>query len=300
MLTSLKSLLQSIVDYAGLFPPAQLSLSDAVRIYDQAQASSHSWMLDRFVIPSPRLPELLEALATLTDRQSYFPWSLSVILSSNWAAELAQLQTINGLVAATLPLQIAIKAWEIAPLPPTEIPQVCQCLPPGISAFFEIPFQAAVEPYIDALHQTHTAAKLRTGGVTQAAFPDHSQLSQRILTLAEAQIPFKATAGLHHPLPSKSPLTDPANRPIASMHGFLNVALLAAFANQQQISVEEAIALLEVSTIEQFDFTDTQVTWHDRTLTVTEIMHARQQFFHSFGSCSFQDPITDLHTLGLL
>lgn len=300
MLTSLKSLLTSIVDYAGLFPPAQLSLPEAASIYDRAKASPDRWMLDRFVIPAVRLSDLHHTLTTLTERQSSTPWSLSVILSPNWAAELAQLQTIQPWTQDQIEAPIAIAAWEVAPLPPAEIPQVCQQLPSQVPVFFEIPFQAELEPYLNGLHQMNAAAKLRTGGTIPAAFPDNKQLSQRILALSEAQISFKATAGLHHPLPGQHHLSDQPDRSVATMHGFLNVAILAAFAYQKKMLLDEAIALLETASITQFQFTDTELTWRDRTLSTTEIMRSRQQFFHSFGSCSFQDPITDLHSLHLL
>jgi hypothetical protein len=144
------------------------------------------------------------------------------------------------------------------------------------------------------------AAKLRTGGVTAEVFPDSQQLSQRILALAQAKIPFKATAGLHHPLRSQHRLTYQPDSTVATMHGFLNVVLLATFAYQQSISLDEAIALLETSEITQFHFTETHLTWHDRVLSTSEMIQARQQFFHSFGSCSFKEPLTDLYALELL
>lgn len=301
MLTSLQLLLTSIVDYAGLFPPAQLSLLEAMTIYDRAQTSPHAGMLDRFVIPVSRLGELDHALTELAgDRQGFSPWSLSVILSQNWAAELAQIHPISEWIGEKSERRLTIAAWEIAPLAPTEILQVCQHLPSGVPTFFELPFQVELEPYFNALHQTKAAAKLRTGGVTTVAFPDSHQLSHHILALAEAGIPFKATAGLHHPLRSQQCLTDQSDSPVATMHGFLNVAILAAFAHQQNISLDEAVALLETSELTQFHFTHTDLSWRDRSLSVSEIIHSRQQFFRSFGSCAFQDPLTDLQAMGLL
>ncbi|WP_431655335.1 hypothetical protein [Pantanalinema rosaneae] len=301
MLMSLQALLTSIVDYAGLFPPAQLSLPDAIAVYDRAKVSPYAWMLNHFVIPASRLVELDQALATLApDQQSTTSWALSVILSKDWMAELATLQAMNDLSGGNPETGMTIAAWEIAPLPPEQIFQVCQHLPSSVPAFFEIPGDAELAPYLSVLQQTNRAAKLRTGGVTAVAFPDSHQLSHRILALAAAGIPFKATAGLHHPLRGKHLLTEQPHSPVAMMHGFLNVVVLAALVYQQSLSLDEATALLETLTIAPLQFTDTAIRWHDRTLSIPEINQSRQQFFHSFGSCSFQDPITDLHTLGLL
>jgi hypothetical protein len=299
MFTSLQQLLTSIVDYAGLFPPTQLGLPAAMSSYDRARSARNNWMLDRFVLPASRLSEFMTLLPTfITINQSTNspnPWSLSVILSKNWEIELEQIQAI-----ATAHHSIEITALEIAPLAPLELEQVCDRLPAPIPAFFEIPFEVELDPYLAVLQQAGVAAKLRTGGVTSTAFPASSQLSQRILALAEAHIPFKATAGLHHPLRGTHHLTHQPDSPTAPMHGFLNMAILAAFAYHQSISLDDAVAILEAVSPDPFQFTETALSWGDLTLTWREIQQSRQKFFRSFGSCSWQTPIDDLQHLKLL
>lgn len=298
-MTSLKQLLSSIVDYAGLFPPAQLSLSEAMTVYGRAQSSPCRWMLDRFVVPATRLPDLIKLLPIAQEMQPFKPWALSVILSQNWAAEL---EYIHQIIKAVFQHdnRILISSLEVAPLPPTEIQQVCLHLPTEVDVFFEIPFDTDLEPYLKVLQHTGTAAKLRTGGITTDAFPESKQLSQRILAFAHARISFKATAGLHHPLRGTHLLTHKPSRTSITMHGFLNVAILAAFADQQSITPNEALVILEEPSAAHFQFTETFIRWRDRVLSIPEIERSRQQFFRSFGSCSFQDPIDDLHSLGLL
>src|SRR5438876_1068266 len=57
---AVRALLNQILDYAGLFPPANLPLEEALRIYlHEKKNSPYSWMLGRFVCPTPRLRELL-------------------------------------------------------------------------------------------------------------------------------------------------------------------------------------------------------------------------------------------------
>ncbi len=300
MFTSLRQLLSSIVDYAGLFPPAQLGLSEAVMIYDRAQSSPHSWMLDRFVLPISRLHELAALQPNFDETAgSAKRWSLSVILSKNWAAELELIHQINTSTSEHRN-QFKIQALESADLSPGEIQQVCRHLSASITPFFEIPFDADLASYLTVLQETGSAAKLRTGGITSAAFPDSTQLSQRILALANAQIPFKATAGLHHPLRGNYRLTYQPNSTATTMHGFLNVAMLAALAYHQNISPDEAVAILEEQSICSFRFTDTQLGWRDRVLSLEAIQRSRQQFFRSFGSCSIQEPIDDLYQYKLL
>lgn len=294
MLTLLKRLLSSIVDYAGLFPPAQLSLSEAMNVYDRARSSPHRWMLDRFVLPATRLQEFIKLLPHEETFVSQH-WSLSMILSKNWEAELKQIEQITETRLYTNS-SLRISALEVAPLSPIEIQQISINLPAEINTFFEIPFDADLAPYLNILQELRASAKLRTGGITSNAFPQSIELAQRILSLANAQIPFKATAGLHHPLHGYC-LTPASN---TKMHGFLNVAIVAAFAYQKAITLSEAVAILEESSIDAFQFSETEVSWHDRILSSSAIENSRQHCFRSFGSCSFQEPIDDLYDLNLL
>ncbi len=55
---SVRALLAEIVDYAGLFPPAQLPLDQAIRNYARYGTEPEAWMLGRFVCPAARLGEL--------------------------------------------------------------------------------------------------------------------------------------------------------------------------------------------------------------------------------------------------
>src|SRR5947209_8360818 len=59
MSASLRALLAGIIDYAGLFPPARLSLDLALTTYTHYRRGPDAWMLGRFVCPAARLPELV-------------------------------------------------------------------------------------------------------------------------------------------------------------------------------------------------------------------------------------------------
>jgi len=77
-----RSALRGLVDYAGLFPPAALSMADAVAGYRTARTGSDAWMVDRFICPAARLEELVTVLApSMTAGEE--PWHLSVT-ASGW------------------------------------------------------------------------------------------------------------------------------------------------------------------------------------------------------------------------
>ena len=58
MTKSLRVLLDRLIDYAGLFPPAGLSMQDAVRNYARYREGDDSWALGRFVVPQERAHEV--------------------------------------------------------------------------------------------------------------------------------------------------------------------------------------------------------------------------------------------------
>jgi hypothetical protein len=282
MLASVRALLSSIVDYAGLFPPAQLDLKNAIETYHQARSSPEHWMLGQFVIPAARWPEFCELT---TNHKSY---SFSLILSKQWKAELEQISSDE------------IASLEFPPLPPHEIKDALRYIPSQVEAFFEIPFNVDLDDYLPIFKNFRSAIKIRTGGITQDMFPIVGNLTEFILALATHKISFKATAGLHHPLPGQYPLTYEPNSDSAQMHGFLNIAIAAALAYHHKLTESDVLEILKTSLPEAFQFTDDSVSWRDRSLNLAEIETARQQFFRSFGSCSFHEPVTDLKTLALL
>jgi hypothetical protein len=80
------------------------------------------------------------------------------------------------------------------------------------------------------------------------------------------------------------------------MHGFLNVFLAAAFAWHGDRDLEPVLAETDPGA---FRFDD-RARWRDRSLAAEQVRDARLEFAHSFGSCSFDEPVRDLEALGLL
>jgi hypothetical protein len=126
-----------------------------------------------------------------------------------------------------------------------------------------------------------------------------SEIAEFLCRAAARRVPFKATAGLHHPIRGNHPLTYSADSPHAIMHGFINVFVAAAFAwpGNDRAAV---IGVLHECDPESFDFFDDALTWRGRRLPTEQIATARRDFAHSFGSCSFEEPVAGLRTLGWL
>lgn len=59
---ALRALLENLIDYAGFFPPAGLSLDAAVGNYSHYRTSEFSWMLRSFVVGAAEVSQMPEAL----------------------------------------------------------------------------------------------------------------------------------------------------------------------------------------------------------------------------------------------
>jgi hypothetical protein len=152
---------------------------------------------------------------------------------------------------------------------------------------------------VDAVRRAGLRAKARTGGTTADAFPTAAQLARFVVCCARLTVPFKATAGLHHPVRGEHPLTYAADARSASMFGFLNLFLAGAFA-YTGFDAATLERLLEERDPAAFQFGERGVHWRGRDVTRAQLEGARHALAIAFGSCSFREPIDDLHRLGLL
>jgi hypothetical protein len=175
-------------------------------------------------------------------------------------------------------------------------------LPPQVETLeTKLPHRLSLPTYCEApLEQvTGAFAKVRTGGLTPEAIPAADAIADFLQRAAERRVPFKATAGLHHPIRARHPLTYAADSPRAVMHGFLNVFGAAAFA-WHGAGRELLAAILSEEDPGAFEMGDDELQWRGHRLSTEQIQIARRDFAHSFGSCSFEEPVADLRELGYL
>ncbi|WP_250565903.1 hypothetical protein [Adonisia turfae] len=182
-------------------------------------------------------------------------------------------------------------------------------LPSHSTLFFEIPLDATLTDYISALQGTRAAVKVRTGGLTAADFPTVEALAQFLVTCAAARLPFKATAGLHHPLRSWQPLP---NGDSVQMHGLLNLVIAAAFAYGYGATAAEIASILQIDTLNDLIFSEHEIICHSPLwsqeselstiaghLPLDSLARIRSRYFLGIGSCSFQEPLAELYRLKL-
>lgn len=276
-------LLAGIIDYAGLYPPAALDMRSAINNYLEYSRGKHSTVLGRFVVDLDRLPELCAVAA-----DSIRNLRLSIIASpdANWLSPQHLLD--EGLVESV----------EVRSDPSSDIGRIVKLIPAGIITYIALPISARPET-LDAIAAGDARVKLRTGGVVAEAFPSSEAIADMLKALADRCIPFKATAGLHHPIRSQHSFTYAPDSPTGTMHGFLNVFLAAALLYLGG-PLDEAKQLLNEECPEAFSLSMHAITWRSFHWSAAQIGTVRKEFAIGFGSCSFEEPIHGLEALGWL
>jgi len=295
------------VDYAGLFPPAELALAQAYEEYRATLRSAHAWMLGRFIVPFSALAEL----AALHREPS--PIGISVILDADRGSPLwlNDLSDRLGVLAdlADRDRALSIGSLEI-PVPPLRaardsygavVSQVGALLDRfalrGIPCYVEFPrdqrWPQEMPGAVGSLARSRLRSKIRCGGLVAAAFPSPSEIAAHLQACAEHRVAWKATAGLHHPIAHRAPDTG------FEMHGFVNLLAAASFA-LQGAPFEEIEAVLAERSSTAFSLSATGLDWRGRSSAQGAIERARREGFLSFGSCSVKEPIEDLLALGWL
>jgi len=300
---ALRAAFGGLIDYAGLFPPAQIGMEAALAEYAAARRGPHAWMLGRFIVPEIRLPELLQcrenavALAVIVDAAED---------SRAWfGAARASLQRVAAHKTSGLRIE-ALEAALPRPLAQRETYDAAigqysavtaQCGLADLPSYIELPrnerWSALLPGALAAMKRHRLSAKLRCGGLTAASFPSLEDAALFLRAAAEEGVAFKATAGLHHPIRGYNETSG------FVMHGFLNLLTASALA-YKGAPEETLIAALQDEDAEDFVLEPEGLRWRQTALDENALRQTRAAGFRSYGRCSFKEPVDDLSALGFL
>jgi hypothetical protein len=294
---SLRILMTGSIDYAGLFPPAALPMKTAVSNFDAYRSREQGWMLNRFVVPVVHFQEFGSAFDEVSVvSKMKMPWKLSAIVGSDAKSDIAKIVDFNR----QTPLHnMAVASLEAKAADCRTVCRLAELVPHGLESYVEIPCSNLTEECIKAIADFGLRVKLRTGGDNAQMFPSRADVARVLVVCASADVPVKASAGLHHAIRSIHRYTYEPDSPSGTMHGFLNLFLAAAFA-RKGMDIRGVEQVLAEQSGEAFRFDHMAVCWHDCCITNEELAAARKAFCISFGSCSFDEPLDDLRELGLL
>lgn len=261
-----------LCDDAAVFPPGLAPLAEAVPAHRDHVAAPYAPLVGPLVLPAAALDDLYPLLRGE-------PLDVS-ITAPNGPCEAAKA------LGAAADLPVAVRGLEVAVpqgMGPVEFFRVLGRV--GVPVYVEIPRDERRPAFIAAVAARGHRAKFRTGGVKVHLYPSPDELAAGIKAVVDARVPFKATAGLHHPVRNTDPETG------FHQHGFLNL-LLATDAALAGRPVPELAAVLA-------DRDAASIASRVAGLGEPRALAARACFL-SFGTCSITDPLTELADLGLL
>jgi hypothetical protein len=316
------ALFGNTLDYAGTFPPAKLPLDEALAVAARfRRKGAHPWLLAKVALPLADIKSLTvdRLVAAGSNGEPWLFTALAAPLEPNdaepederfLAAIEFDVREINRWNERFFdaPVRAAIVGYE------TRVPDAAfaggtdgafEFLAPAldrlsdrvagrIDPWFEIPLSGAFRERVDAAAEALTqwkeddsdgrvrpGLKFRTGG-EQLPAPD--ALAFALVRTASAGLRFKATQGLHRRLSH------------GGQYGFVNVFATLAFASALGSAFDENAAkrcLLDESP-DAFRWQPDGLRWGAFSLSVADIEKARQFHGGCFGSCSLDEPDTEL------
>ena len=218
---------ERLIDHAALFPPASMTLDDALAEDRAARGSPAASLIGRFVVPARLLAELppdntpLSAVLTSPDDAG---------LVTDERVEAVEL-VLPGAQPRPVDMLAAHRALE----------------PLGAEVYFELLFDDGswrndVPAAIGAITAIGARVKLRCGGET---IPSVEQVALVIAACRDAGVSFKCTAGLHHAVRR------------GEDHGFLNILAATSAPNAQlePVLAEEHAGALDLDSPDRSLFT---------------------------------------------
>src|SRR5918993_1107626 len=279
------ALFEGLIDDAAMFPPGNAGVGEAVGAHQGYRRSWFAPMIGPLVVSDQKFAEVGRALRRLPidhgENMTATPLAVAVVNISG-AGGLASLVGRDVPNVRVVAVESALRDLDDLAGNAARVAAAAAELDESIAVFVEIPYAPGWERAVAEVEAAGLLGKIRTGSPDNSGTPRYAQLAEQLHVLVEADLAFKATAGLHHAQPT--PGTDP-DRP--TQHGFLNL-LAAVEALVEGASVSAAADLLR--------HTDPAAigAWSDAT-----VARVRRRF-RSLGCCGVLDPVHDLVALGLV
>ncbi len=300
------ALFERLIDDAGLFPPAVLPMRSALRAHARHGESAYWWVAGRFVVAASRLDELVAARSAADG-----PLDLSVVLDSGASGakgdtvradlhRIDRLAGLDGVTVSSLEARLPNVALDTAATARI-LADIVERYPSAEIAFwyesdYDGGWKSAPESRLTVLANARgvapanvtLGAKVRCGGAAAGATPSVDDLAAFLVAAHTHDVPWKATAGLHHPVRSE-----------AGAHGFLNLFFAGAALHAGALDAARVADVLGETDPRAFVVDPAHAAWRDVRLEPEQIAAARARCV-AFGSCSFDEPVNDLRELGIL
>ncbi|GGT26634.1 hypothetical protein ACFFV7_33905 [Nonomuraea spiralis] len=250
------TLYTELVDDAGLFPPTSLHMDEALDRNQRDLERGDDVLTHRFLCPTGRLDRLRA--------HAYRPRRIGLIVDTPQLPEFGDLPVDFVEIRLDDDESVADLARRLD-------------LPAHVRLFVEVSPQKRITGVPDGV-----GLKVRCGGLKAEAFPAVEHLAAFIRSCVEGDIPFKATAGLHHAVRHFDPTLG------VDRHGFLNLLLAVC----EAVEGRDPAPVLRTTDVGHLVRLAEAVT--------EETAKRARRLLVSYGSCSTSTPIEDLRTLGVI
>ena len=278
-----------LIDDAAMFPPGSAGAVEAVARHVQYRTGAVDQppqvpvVVGSLVVADTALLAVDRAVGTI----GAGPVEVSVICSTG-AGGLVSLADREPEDLTVVAVEVALRDLDDLAGNAERVAHAALALPQTVRVFVELPYAHGWERAAAVVEAAGLLGKIRTGGAEPESYPSVSQLADQLSVLVEADLPFKATAGLHRAW--RNVAHNDRGVPL-EQHGFANlmIAVHALADGSDRAEVESVLA---------DDHRDRMAeligSWTD-----DDAARVRRRFL-GFGCCSVLDPIDDLVTLGLL
>lgn len=329
MIKSLQQLLAAGINYAGLYPPADLKLQEALRSYIDFSHSKYEWMLSSFVMPHNELP----SLANFADRKHHLKGPLSLCITGPETNTLFEFKnSVNSIEADIMAahtgypgevrtnlLELKLPLTSVKTVNPEELVKALEVVV-GTAAesrllphrvFFEIPgeeFDAEIAKQVIKVIAVHNKSilkrkvenylfsglKINCSAKGNGEPPSSEYIAEVLLYARDANVAVKFAGNENSPFPRYNYSTK------SKMHGFINIFAASMLAYTQDLNLEEVIEVLDDKTPENFTFKDGYLAWRELAAPIMEIKMLRMLSITSINFTSFSAPIDGLKKHGYL
>ncbi len=294
MIASVGALTENLFDYAGIYPPAALPLDQAVQNYLAYLKGKEAGLVAKFVCGVTRLEEL----GALLNQPK--PIEITVVAPPSsdieeWESNLAYAAKAMTDFQNRFESKATIEAFEIRIPSPVGLDDRLKDLQGfrDVEVFVELPWCPEQADLLYALSESEAFyAKARLGGAAADAFPNAEVVANFISNCTSLDLPYKLTAGLHHPFPTLDSATK------GKMHGFINVGVAAGLCLLEDLSLAELREILECDSTE-FKIDGDKLTVLEYDFDIEAAIEARELFL-GIGSCSIEEPRQDLIQFGFM
>ena len=317
MNNSLVKFMSNIIDYAGMYPPANLDIESAFNNYLEYKNDNYNWILGKFVISARKLislsilnenlpvHDLIELTILLTNENlfnEYFT-SLNNDINNIKKFELDDFKINTFELKLPLELNVVDKFDKIPEFIDKTYDSISNAIIFPAKIFFELSINEEWKYLIPIFAENlaefrnnnyDVGFKLRTGGISADLFPTAEQVSLAVYSCNDNKIPFKATAGLHHPFRQ----FDKGLNELT--YGFINVFGAGIIAHVHNLPKEILTEIIREDNPKNFILDNDSFRWKNYSVKTGEIENARNNLMISFGSCNFKEPIEDLQKINLL